>query len=553
MITPQVSEIAVPDTFVRSSLSDSFQQTLDLIKNAESLPSCAKIATSALMHSCSALEGSMKQDESALDRGTDLFVDEEADIYSARLAVCELSGADFLIPKECKPFIPTEKATKKRGFRGYWSKSGPTEPNSLFQYYDEITQANLQQCRKALGSTSQSWTSYSNNRQNAVLMCRAMRSEIEKEEQLHTGKILAGAAMTATSSFQEVLEQANEMKKVFHEVATSMPQFQQDLVAGDEERLEKVRQFWFEIERVQKGFQEVLGSVREVKDELRNVGGHAKDLESTISTANDSATEITDLVAGAGRQVAELTGQAEDFVNVIEYIRTVALHEITKRLYNMTQDIDVVNAIMPAVHRQITAIYDSSMQMHQEHEAYLVRTSTLAGQIVDKLETANATISGFLNVSWLPMNALEPLKLAASFLGYAFVYSLIGFGVWERVIGFSFLGNVAASVGTGCGKSLGLLLCQSSADNATGMAFVSTFVLSPSEFCEAIANQSANSYYDNKLALALCLGLVAGIVLAAVWSTLVRAFRGKMHSAQGKGSAEYDPASPKFTPRRWDV
>lgn len=459
---PQIPDIEIENlNFVRSSLSDSMQQTLDLIKNVESLPSCAKIASSALLHSCSALEGSIKHDESQFSRGSDLFVEEEADIYSARLAVCELNGADFEIPKECRSFVPTEKTKSKRGIRGFWSNDGPSEPTNVFHYYDEITLTSLQQCRRALGSTSQSWTSYSNNRQNAVVMCRAMRSEIERDEQLHVGKILASAAAAATGSLQDAFEAVHILKDRFNELATAMPQFQEDLVAGNQQQLHHVKQFWSEIERVRAGLREVFQDFDHVKDEIRSSRFEVSDLSSAIrKAASDSTTSMQDLATQTQQELTVLSENAAALSEVGEYMLELFQQGIVKALYSTTQDMEAINAFMPTLHRELLAWQEANQRMHsealarhQENQAYLNQTTTALEQFSLAAAEMNATmasISGFMEIGW--PGAIDLLKTAGTFTGSSVVYSLISYGLWEKYAAFSIPATALASTATGLSK-----------------------------------------------------------------------------------------------------
>ena len=460
--TAQVPDIEIDSHLVRSSLSDSMQQTLDLIKNVESLPSCAKIASSALLHSCSALEGSIKHDESDLSRGSDLFVDEEADIYSARLAVCELSGADFSIPKECQPFVPTEQSKKKRGFRGFWSKTGPSEPTALFQYYDEITLNNLQQCRKALGSTSQSWTSYSNNRQNAVVMCRAMRSEVDKDEYVHVAKVLASAAGTATVSLKDTLETFDLLRTRFSELSTAMPQFQQDLVAGNQQHLEYIQNFWSEeIERVRSSLRDVVEDADEISEGIRNSKNEITDLGSIIQKlATESSLSLHDVATQTKHELAALSDNTAALHEAHEYVLEMVKQELVKRIYQATHDLGAINSFMPVLNEELAALHaahsrmhEESLNKHKENQAYLDQTAATLEQFNQAAIDINATMTSIF--SWVGIGlpgAIELTKTTATFLGYTFVFTLISFGLWEKYAGFYLSGTILASAATGSGE-----------------------------------------------------------------------------------------------------
>ena len=452
----QLSNIEVSRDLVRHSLSDSMQQTLDMIKNVESLPSCAKIASSALLHSCSALEGSIAHDESNYTRGSDLFVEEEANVFAARLAVCELNGAEIPTPAGCQAFVPTHKTARKRGIRGVWSKRGTTKPNAHFEYYDEITQANLKQCQKALGLTSQSWTSYSNNRQNAVVMCRAMRGEIEKDEQLHIGKILASAAVDSTRSMHDMREELNRMEAQFSQLTSAIPQYHKDLVAGNEQQQAHLEQFYAKVQRINSDLDKVFASVDTVTAGILGANNEVDYLRTSIHGANDATDELRDSVASGIANMAELTGKTSAASEVIQY-QSYQVERGTQAILQMLgqtgQSLDAINAVAPKIRHEMMAIIEEQAQMHAESRQIHNASVTILKQFHQNAESLNATIGSvatLLNAGW--PGAFVLLKTAAAFLAYTVVYSLLSFGSWEALVSFSFLGNVSAAIATGLGK-----------------------------------------------------------------------------------------------------
>lgn len=73
-----------------------------------------------------------------------------------------------------------------------------------------LPRQDLEQCLKSLESRPQWWTSYSNNRQNAMIICQASRIEAEKEELLGLHKSLATSTVKLDEGLQEALRQAGE-------------------------------------------------------------------------------------------------------------------------------------------------------------------------------------------------------------------------------------------------------------------------------------------------------------------------------------------------------
>lgn len=157
-----------------------FDEALRLLTSLQSSPSCTRLAASTLISSCQSFTGTSKDaDRSLPDFETAL--DDLKSIYAARLAVCELVGAGAAVPSVCAPLMPSDQAKDKRGFRAFL-KQGTGQRRTTETKHDEIGGQQLGQCLKSLESRPQWWTSYSNNRQNAVVMCQAARSQTEKGE-----------------------------------------------------------------------------------------------------------------------------------------------------------------------------------------------------------------------------------------------------------------------------------------------------------------------------------------------------------------------------------
>lgn len=118
-------------------------------------PSCNRLAASTLLDSCHAVDGSKNDAENTLE--------DVRSVYAAQLAMCEISSAGSGIPQECKSLDISSQAKihQTNGFKYIWKD-----------------QLNL--CLHSLESKPQWWTSYSNSRQNAVIMCQAARVDIEK-------------------------------------------------------------------------------------------------------------------------------------------------------------------------------------------------------------------------------------------------------------------------------------------------------------------------------------------------------------------------------------
>ena len=129
----------------------------------QSSPSCNRLATSTLLDSCQSVDGSNQNAEDSLE--------DVRSVYAAQLAMCEIVSAGSAIPQTCKSLGISPNIHQISGFKA-------------------IRGDKLSLCLQSLESKPQWWTSYSNSKQNAIVMCRAARVDIEKGKPLRYGRYL---------------------------------------------------------------------------------------------------------------------------------------------------------------------------------------------------------------------------------------------------------------------------------------------------------------------------------------------------------------------------
>lgn len=158
-------------------LSNNTKALLEIMDSVDKMPSCQKLASAAIVNSCSNLN---HKSTLSTDQGVDAMLEKAQSIYAARLAVCELIDVNAPIPDACNPFRPSQRNTRKTGFSGWFNNNGPTDPVPYYEVYEDETAQHLDLCASSLASKPQWWTSYSNARQNGLMMCYAMRAQIER-------------------------------------------------------------------------------------------------------------------------------------------------------------------------------------------------------------------------------------------------------------------------------------------------------------------------------------------------------------------------------------
>ena len=173
-----------------------YSEAIQLLESLTTSPSCTRIAATRLVTSCQSFGGKTSADEEPQKT-----LDRIRSVYAARLAICELEGTGASIPAPCLPVILSPPESKIRF--GFMRK-----PNVPDTGTDLVPKELLEQCLKALESRPQWWTSYSNSRQNAIVICQASRIEIEKEELLDLHRSILRSSIKLDEGIHQALHNA---------------------------------------------------------------------------------------------------------------------------------------------------------------------------------------------------------------------------------------------------------------------------------------------------------------------------------------------------------
>lgn len=412
------------------SISESMKQVLQVMENVNKLPSCNKVASGALLNSCSALEGTVSGHENDISRGPDLLLDEAKSIYAARLAVCELSGAKAPVPQACKNFLPTEKNTRKAGIRGFFTANGPSKPTNSYQEYELITEQDLDNCLAALESRPQWWTSYSNARQNAIVMCHAMRSEVEKDEQLHLFKVMSSSNIQLAGDLAAQRQELATATEEWQKVQEGMRQFHLDLHANQE----AAKTIWAQmIATVQAGIDGIKATVHSVNDDLDE---HRKSLHHT-------GAELSAIGLKQRQEAQVLSKTLDDNAQLATYMKEILLQGIAQELGKVHDGLQVAN--------QDTARHGTAIALASDQVFALASDVQELRESVETLEkSATKLVSNF---EWL-MDAMTTgwagslpviLRWAASFI----VTTLFSYAFWSSINVMPLSAVISASLASG--------------------------------------------------------------------------------------------------------
>lgn len=197
-----------------------FTEAVKLLESMKSAPSCNRLAATKLVTSCQSINGK----DNGLGSDNYVTLEHIRSLYAARLAVCELDGAGASIPASCSPVAVS--STQKRSFFGFSGKY--KSQNDI-----DIPQHLLESCLKSLESRPQWWTSYSNSRQNAMVICQAARIEGEKEELLDLHRHIIDVTLKLNHGLEEALRTAAaesaEQKAFVHAIDTMRSRLTREL------------------------------------------------------------------------------------------------------------------------------------------------------------------------------------------------------------------------------------------------------------------------------------------------------------------------------------
>ncbi|EGD99210.1 hypothetical protein TESG_06649 [Trichophyton tonsurans CBS 112818] len=253
-----------------------FSKALHLLESMQHAPSCNQRAVASLITSCQALS----PETSERRHYTHSDLDHVKSLYAARLAVCEITGTGAAIPEKCLDTFPSHNGRRPQyqdSFQGF----------QVVEEKRNIPAAVLEPCLRSLESKPQWWTSYSNSRQNAAVMCHAARFDIEKEELLNhyrsLTEVTSGLNMHLNRSVEDSYTQAQQHREFIRSIDTLRQSLLRDLRRDSNS--------------IQNQLTELLSGT---KDMFRNANGEFQGfIETTLTETATLAKQIKSSILSA--------------------------------------------------------------------------------------------------------------------------------------------------------------------------------------------------------------------------------------------------------------
>ncbi|KAK3076100.1 hypothetical protein LTS18_013923, partial [Coniosporium uncinatum] len=373
------------------SESQIYNQAVLYLETLRSEPDCQRLAAGSLINSCKTLEGPSNGE---LDPQSELVLESMKTEFAVRLAMCELTGAKRTIPRPCKVFLPSPCSPSQQSKKNAGSGMTP-------KCYHETAHTQLQQCVAALHDQSQSWTSYSNARQNALTVCQASRLNMEKEQYLQT-------VMSTVKATEKLHAQHDEILKEWHAFTSVVQQFNTDVATELEQTKGKAQSFFDEmISNVQATFEAVFRSGYQGVTILENkTNVIASNLEQANAGVEDLRNNLESLYQDHARTVSESSVvQLQQWQAAGDSATSVA-----QALDRLTQhDIAYMSQAMIAMLTQLTNATEGVLEKTRQTEVNVAKND----EALTRLYQKTTSIAGHF--------ILGVVVMATPFLGLLFI------------------------------------------------------------------------------------------------------------------------------------
>jgi hypothetical protein len=364
-------------------------QAVDFVVSMQTAPTCTRMAASHLMNECKLLEA---------------YLDNVKTEYAAKLAVCELLSAqpsNPMPPPNCDILVPTSRACSRGGT--WWYPRPETTVNDR-QCYPEIKEYQYVQCLKTLQSSPQYWTSFSNARQNAVVMCQASRDAIERENHLETFKNLTRVMGVVSSTMKKSTEEyealLKDQKQFADEVRDTQDRFKEEVHAVQEKALATV----------------------ETLDNKFHTFMDTSMSELITALADNQSNEIVrirqEMQAFSGDLMAESSQLANFLTAQLQAHHEQALmslqdnHEAQLNSYNTLSDI-------------MDDLHDTAGKANHATNSSLNTITRIEQRLGNLSEQADHIAQGFAFFSALPQLLSTMIRSVISTIGIAFLFSIL--------------------------------------------------------------------------------------------------------------------------------
>ncbi|KAE8151385.1 hypothetical protein BDV25DRAFT_138908 [Aspergillus avenaceus] len=280
-----------------------FTEAVQILRSLKSSPTCNYFATSKLVTSCQSIGGK----DRTLDADKFAALEHSRSLYATRLAICELNGAGTSVPPSCLP-VTASPPQKKRIF------TFATKSTTSIDIFEPNSAQLLEACLKSLEARPQWWTSYSNSRQNAFIICQAARIENEKEELLHLHSSIIQSSIKLDRGLQEALRKAAAESSQYKAFTREILAMNSELILDLEKTQSRFKTFFKQIQHeletstasIVNAATSVLGRIQAkttiIEQDMQNVS-------SSVGQMQRAIRDVFDEIQSGNEQIASIQQQ----------------------------------------------------------------------------------------------------------------------------------------------------------------------------------------------------------------------------------------------------
>ncbi|KAL8767090.1 MAG: hypothetical protein Q9209_006317 [Squamulea sp. 1 TL-2023] len=399
-----------PDTDLKTLLwiapnsqSQVYTNALQVLEGLRASPSCHRLAAATLIHSCQSIDGSNPNPEDALE--------DVKSVYATQLALCEITDAGSRPPPNCEAFLPSNIAQSGRKLSRNSDRPAATTI---------ALKGKLGLCLQSLESRPQHWTSYSNNRQNAVIMCQAARIDVDKDDLIKLHKSLINTTADANSALMRALATANEALLKQRQFGTEVERFQQQLTQDLEASKTKTQSY---LRTLMKNIESTLqNTIKSFADKVKKVETEAENVQKALRSSAAEAYElrlniekfIQQAVEGTAELAASQTGYLEatssstaQLRNSLQSMRDQQVQSLLGAFDSIHNQIQVSNELVGVMSsrqndlderlmnldRSFAGLESSAAALHKTHSAEAEAQLRLRNQLQVELQVAQGLIA----------------------------------------------------------------------------------------------------------------------------------------------------------------
>ncbi|KAI9370056.1 hypothetical protein BJX61DRAFT_535944 [Aspergillus egyptiacus] len=388
-----------------------FTEAIELLQSIESPSSCNGIAASKLITSCRSID---QKPDTSINADTYLALEHARSLYAARLAICELTGAGAPIPSPCDP-VNVSLSRQKVRFKWYTNNKHETTHNY------PISKNTLESCLKSLESRPQWWTSYSNSRQNAVVICQASRTENEKKEILELYKSIVNSSIKLDHGLREALRMAAEESAKYRAFMQSTENLTNEILRDMDRSTLSVRNF---VESASQGLKSQFDSISQtilsrieslqmgftgIEKDLRESSNEANHLRQTLQDVHDKTLLRTKEIDSKQKRQAAVHNELA--LTLQSKLESIIQNEIT----NLAHSVGSVDASLEWSYAVIARILEGQENVSERlriHESALSAFESRVETLYQIQQQQNATA---LAMSQLQEETKMNLQISKSF------------------------------------------------------------------------------------------------------------------------------------------